>query len=194
NANDIFEKLCALEQQLDNEKGSADGKLKILDSLRKELLILDSIAKTEEWPKIEKELKEDFYELEDLISKIKARGNDDSLNMDKIDILIREYKEKIDQIIREKNQKEAKELISDMNSLDFNLRNAVTGHAMDVKFLNHIDSNFGSYHWKNASKARQLINQGLQLVAAGRNTAIRPILVEIIALMPENEKQKDTLE
>ncbi|MDR1896021.1 MAG: Hsp70 family protein [Prevotellaceae bacterium] len=194
NANDIFEKLCALEQQLDNEKGSADGKLKILDGLRKELLILDSVEKTEEWPKIEKELKDTFYELEDLIAKIKTLGEQDRLNMDKVDAHIREYKEKIDQIIKEKNQKEAKELISDMNSLDFNLRNTVTDNAMDVQFLNYIDGNFGSYHWKNASKARQLINQGLQLAAAGKKAAIRPILVEIFALMPESEKPKDTLE
>jgi molecular chaperone DnaK len=67
NANDVSEKLEALEEQLENEKGSADGKMKILDGLRKELLKLDSAEKVAEWPKVEEELKDAFYELEDLI-------------------------------------------------------------------------------------------------------------------------------
>ena len=62
NANDVSEKLEALEEQLENEKGSADGKMKILDGLRKEFLKLDSAEKIAEWPKVEQELKETFYD------------------------------------------------------------------------------------------------------------------------------------
>lgn len=193
NANDVSEKLKALEEQLVNEKGSADGKMKILDGLRKELLKLDSAEKVAEWPKVEQELKEAFYELEDLVEKIKANSDDDDLNMDKVEAHIQEYRKAIEQVIKDKNTKEAKHLISEIGPLDFNLRNAVTGNAMDVHFLKHIDSDFNSYHWKDRNKARQLCNQGLQLATAGNTTAIRPILVQLIALMPDDEKPKDTL-
>ena len=103
------------------------------------------------------------------------------------------FKNTIEQVIKDKNINEAKHLISEIGSLDFNLRNAVTGNAIDVQFLKHIDSDFNSYHWKDRNKARQLCNQGLQLGTTGNTTAIRPILVQLIALMPDDEKPKDTL-
>jgi molecular chaperone DnaK len=193
NANDVSENLDALEEQLENEKGSADGKMKILDGLRKELLKLDSAEKTAEWPKVEQELKDAFYELEDLLEKIKANSDDEDLNMDKVEAHIQEYKKTIEQVIKDKNTKEAKHLISEIGSLDFNLRNAVTGNAMDVQFLKHIDSDFNTYHWKDKNKARQLVNQGLQFATAGNTSSIRQILIQLIALMPDDEKPKDTL-
>lgn len=193
NANDVSEKLEALEEQLENEKGSADGKMKILDGLRKELLKLDSAEKVAEWPKVEQELKDAFYELEDLVEKIKAHSDDEDLNIDKVETHIQEYKKTIEQVIKDKNTKEAKHLISEIGSLDFNLRNAVTGNAMDVQFLKHIDSDFNTYHWKDKTKARQLVNQGLQFATAGNTSSIRQILIQVIALMPDDEKPKDTL-
>lgn len=193
NANDVSQRLEELETQLENEGVSADGKLKIQDGLRKELLKLDSAEKIVEWPKVEQELKDTFYELEDLIEKIKANSDDDDLNMDKVEAHIQEYKKTIEQVIKDKNIKEAKHLISEIGSLDFNLRNAVTGNAMDVQYLKHIDNDFNSYHWKDRNKARQLCNQGLQMATAGNTGGIRNILVQIIALMPDDEKPKDTL-
>jgi len=188
NADDVAEKLELLEKQLENERGSADGKMKILDGLRKELLILDRAEKSAEWPLVEGELKEAFYELEGLIAKIKANNDEESLNMDKVEAHIQEYRKKIEHIIKEKNTREAKELRREIGQLDFELRNAVTGNAMDFQLLRHINETFGSYHWKNPTKARQLVNQGMQMATNGRTTAIRPILVELIGLMPDDEK------
>lgn len=193
NATDVTEKLEALEEQLHNEKGSADGKMKILDGLRKELLKLDETEKNAEWPKVEEELKEAFYELEDLIEKIKRNSDDENLNMNKVDAHIEEYRQKIEHIIKEKNSREAKELTKEISQLDFDLRNAVTGNAMDVQYLKHLNENFSSYHWKDSTKARQLINQGMQMSTAGNTSGIRPILIQLINLMPDSEKPKETL-
>jgi len=192
-ANDVSANLNSLEEQLENEKGSADGKMKILDGLRKELLKLDSAEKTVKWPNVEQELKDTFYELEDLIRKIKANNDDEDLNMGKVEEHIQEYKKTIERIIKDKEIREAKHLISEINSLDFKLRNAVTGNALDVNYLQQIDNDFNSYNWKDKNKARQLCNQGLQMVTAGNTIAIRPVLVKLIALMPDDEKPKDTL-
>ncbi len=193
NAYDISEELGVLEEQLNNEKGSADGKMKILDGLRKELLKLESAEKTAEWPKILQELKAAFFELEDLVEKIKANSDDKDLNMDKVKAHIQEYKQTIEQVIKDNNTKEAKHLISEIGSLDYELRNAVTGNAMDIQFLNNIDSNFNDYDWKDKNKARQLVNQGLEFVTVGNISSIRQVLIQVIALMADNEKLKDTL-
>lgn len=188
NADDVAEKLETFEEQLENEKGSADGKMKILDGLRKELLKLESAEKSAQWPKVEEELKDAFYELEDLIEKIKRNADDGNLNIKQIESHLEEYRKKVEHIIKEKNTKEAKELTREIGQLDFELRNAVTGNAMDVQFLRHINETFNSYHWKDATKARQLVNQGLQMTTNGNTSGIRNILVQIIGLMPDDEK------
>ncbi|ATN06651.1 Hsp70 family protein [Myroides marinus] len=193
NADDVSQKLETLEEQLENEKGSADGKMKILDGLRKELLKLDGAEKATEWPKVEQDLKDAFYELEDLIEKIRHNSDDGDLNLESVNTHIQEYRTKIEYIIKEKNAKDAKELTREIGQLDFELRNAVTGNAMDVQFLRHLNDSFGTYHWKDTTKARQLLNQGLQMATNGRTSGIRQILVELISLMPENEKPKETL-
>ncbi len=187
----IFNKLDEYENQLENEKGSADGKMKILDSLRKELLKLDEADKATLFPKIEQELKDVFFELEDLINKIKQNKDDSELSMN-IDALLSDIRKKVDAVIREKNIKEAKELIDEISGLDFELRNAVTGNAGDLQFLQHFNQNFNSLHWKNPTKARQLINQAMQQVANG-NRNIRPLLVEIVQLLPREEQEGKTL-
>ena len=193
NADDVAEKLDAFEEQLENEKGSADGKMKILDGLRKELLKLDGAEKSAEYPKVEEELKEAFFELEDLIEKIKRNADDGNLNISQIESHLEEYRKKVEHIVKEKNIKEAKELTREIGQLDFELRNAVTGNAMDVQFLRHINDTFNSYHWKDATKARQLVNQGLQMATNGNTSGIRNILIQIIGLMPDNEKPTNTL-
>lgn len=193
NADDVAEKLEKLETQLENEKGSADGKMKILDSLRKELLKLDGAEKQAEYPKMEEELKEAFYELEDLIGKIKSNGADENLNMKQVEAHLEEYRKKVEHIIKNKDIKEAKKLIREIGQLDFELRNAVTGNAVDIQFLRHMNDSFSYYHWKDANKARQLLNQGLQMAANGNTSSIRNILVQLIGLMPDNEKPTNTL-
>lgn len=193
NADDVAEKLDAFEEQLENEKGSADGKMKILDGLRKELLKLEGAEKSAEYPKVEEELKEAFYELEDLIEKIKRNADEGNLNIRQIESHLEEYRKKVEHIVKEKNIKEAKELTREIGQLDIELRNAVTGNAMDVQFLRHINDTFNSYHWKDATKARQLVNQGLQMATNGNTSGIRNILIQIIGLMPDNEKPTNTL-
>jgi molecular chaperone DnaK len=185
--------LDGLESQLENEKGSADGRLKILDGLRKELLKLEVIEKSEEWSKIEQDLKNSFYELDDLIDKIKANSDDENLNMEKIEAHVMEYRNRVEQIIKEKDNSEAKKLIQEIGQMDFNIRNAVTGNALDVQLLSHFNESFNSFHWTNANKARQLLNQGMQMATAGETAGIRQILVQLIGLLPDNEKPKDTL-
>lgn len=193
NASEITSILSDLEKQLENEKGNADGRMMIYENLRKELLKLDELEKTAEWPQLESDLKSAFFDLEDLISKIKNNSDDGELNMSKVEAHISEYKSSVESVIRAKDSKEARRLTREIGQLDFELRNAVTGNAMDVQFLRIIDNEFDTYHWKDRNRARQLVNQGLALSTQGRTTAIRPILVEIINLMPEDEKPGGTL-
>ncbi|MDR0368090.1 MAG: Hsp70 family protein [Bacteroidales bacterium] len=191
-ANDISERLENLEKQLEHEKGSADGRLKIFDALRKELLLLEALEKAQEWPAVEQELKDTYFEFEDLVQKIKQLGDSDKVNMPQINNMLIEIKQRVDLVIHERNKGEARELSSEIHSLDYNLRNTVTGGSQDVQILQFFDKCFGEFHWKDATKARQLINKGLQMVADGDNN-VRPVLAELVKLIPKDELPTETL-
>lgn len=194
NSAGISKKLNDLENQLENEKGSADGKLKILDGLRKELLELSKFEKENEWTHIEKNLKEDFYGLENMLMEYKKNNMVDSSIADKINMYIEEFKSKIEEIIKTKNIKEAKDIIEKIHASHFSILYEILGNELFVQHLKSINNNFASYMWTDPGKARQLINHGLQMVNNGDISSIRILLSEIFELMPEDEKSKDTLE
>ncbi len=189
NADDIAGNIQALEGQLENEGGSADGKMKILDGLRKELLKLDRAEKSAEWPKIEEELKQAFFRLEDLVKAIRLNSEDSNLNMQQVEARLEEYRRRVELAIQDKNTKEAKELTNEMQVLGRELINTVTGNLMDVQLLHKINDDFGSFHWKDANRARQLLNQGLQMATNGNTSGIRNILIQVFDLMPEVERR-----
>ena len=49
-----------ISEKLDNKGGGDSGKLEVQDNLLKELRTLDKLDSETEWPKVEKELKENF--------------------------------------------------------------------------------------------------------------------------------------
>ena len=162
NANDVLEKLEALEEQLENEKGSADGKMKILDGLRKELLKLDSAEKIAEWPKVKEQLKKSFYDLEELINKLKENGDDEGFNTDKLEAEISEYRHTVETLISQEPSdkvKIAKELIGKMDAT----RTILLIHLIPEEFIRNFDRQFSQIHWLNPNKAKSLINSGLSI-------------------------------
>lgn len=188
NRKDLKEQLEKLKDDIDTIGTTADGRLRIMDEYRKILLELDKTSKASEWPKVEQELKKAYFELEDLVEKIKRNGDVSNLNIQQIETLLQEIKRKVEYIIKEKSVKEAKELNREIERLDFEIRNMVTDNAIDAQFLRQINDTFNSYHWKNPTKARQLVNQGMQMIVNGNTRALRPILVELVSLMQEDEK------
>lgn len=192
NANDVSEKLEALVAQLENEKGSADGKMKILDGLRKELLKLDNAEKIAEWPKVEQQLKDAFYDLEDLIGKIKTNNDDEDFNIEQLEAHIQEYKKTIEHIIEHKEIKGAKELTEEILGLDREIRNEVSGGILDKSRVEYHDSEFNNLKWKDKNKARILVNQGLSMIAEGKTSQLKPILYQIWDLRIDYKEGEDT--
>lgn len=179
NSQEIADTLGDLQKQLNNEQGSADGRFKILDNLRKELLKLDALEKQEEWPKVESSLKDSFYQLEDLISKFEQDGDIENYNIPKLKAHIAEYKNKIEYIIKNKNIKEAKELTEEIIVLIIEITNALTDGDMDRRRLEYHDREFHNLEWKDSNKARVLVNQGMGLIAEGKTSQLRPLLHQI---------------
>lgn len=188
----IIGRLDELEGQLENEKGSTDGKFKILDNLRKELRTLDTLEQEAEWPKVEKELKDSFYSLEDLLKEVQSNTADNNLNMNAVNAHIQEFRQKIEHIIKAKDIKAGKELIQEIGQLDFALRDAASGGMMDVMVIQHINEDFSNIKWKDAGKARVLLNQAIQSINNGKLGNLRPLVGQIIDVMDRESAKEFT--
>jgi len=196
-ATDILARLETLDQQLENEKGSPDGRLKIFADLQKELLKLDPLEKEKGWIQLEQNLKDAFFAFEDMVYKIKASGYTMDLNIEKVDAQMHEFKLKVESIIKEKNKAEAKAL-TDMLfwTRDALIYESTQGQA-DIARIQWHDANFDNINeirWKDKTKARALINMGLQAISNGETLKLRKLLHEIWDLRILRTDDGDTLE
>ncbi len=188
----IISNINVIAEQLEHKGGADSGKLEVQDNLLKELRALDKLDCETEWPKVEKELKENFYDLEELLDKVKSNDDEGNLKMVTIEAHMEEFKVKIEQIIKEKSIIHAKELIEEIDSLDFNIRDILAGPQMDISMINNINSNFSSTNWKDSTKARTLLNQAIQSINNGNVSNLRPILIQILDVMDRDDAEKLT--
>ena len=53
------------------------------------------------------------------------------------------------------------------------------------------NNNFGHYRWKDATRARQLVNQGMSIISTNPTVEqLQPIAAQLIELMPDDEASK----
>lgn len=185
NINDIAE-------QLEHKGGGDSGKLEVQDNLLKELRAIDKLDTEMEWPKVEKELKEKFYNLEELLDKIEKNDDEGDLKMEAIHAHIKEFKIKIEQIIKIKDVIHAHELIKEISSLDWDIRDILAGPQMDISMIHNINSTFSDINWKDSNKARTLLNQGIQAINNGNTSNLRQLLIQIIGVMVLEDAEKLT--
>ena len=165
NNNQLLEKcisdLNVLLKDFKNEEGSENGKIRILDDLRKIRLIIEGEADKDEWPKTKQELKDSYYKAEEIVEQITNSGLGSNLNMQKVNAQLHDFNTKVDQIIIAEDSQMAKETIENID--DF-IR-AIIGGVMpddgerEANFIKYADDNFATIIWINASRAREHINQ-----------------------------------
>ena len=168
--------LTELEKKFDNSKNDVDGKQEVLTNLRKTLKTIDDLNETTEWPKLEEELKEEFYRLE---KANKDLGNDRSTQV------LNQLRIQLEEVLKKQDIKLGKALAEEIHSVYFQL----TFVYQLINFIRHHNQNFGSYHWQDSNRARQLLNEGLRQI--GENPAtedLHPIVLDLINLLPNEEK------
>lgn len=100
---------------------------------------------------------------------------------------VEELRNQTDQVIRKKDIQMGRQLLSDIGSLFI----GVTLIYQLIGFVQHHSRNFGQYAWKDANRARQLLNQGMEMVSNNPEVdSLHPLVCAVIELMdmPENEK------
>jgi molecular chaperone DnaK len=174
--NDIAE----LEKKFDNSKNDVDGKQEVLTNLRKTLKTIDELNETTEWPKLEEELKEEFYKLE---KANKDLGNDRSTQV------VNQLQKQLEEVLNNPNETEkiklGKHLLDEINSVFVQL----TLIYQLIGMVRNYNSNFGNYNWINSQRARSVINEGLQIIGDQPTVEdLQPIVRQIFDLLEEKER------
>lgn len=168
--------IAELERKFENSKNDVDGKQEVLTNLRKTLKTIDELSETTEWPKLEDELKEEFYRLE--------KTNKD-LGNDKTTQIVNQLRSQLEEVLKSQDIKLGKALAEEIHSVFFQM----TLVYQLINFIRQHNQHFGSYHWKDSHRARQLLNEGLQQIGENPTTEdLHPIVVDLINLLPNDEK------
>jgi len=184
----LKERLEGLSEQLDNGGENTDTRMEVLENLRKLCLELDKLEEDLKWPAVEKSLTESFYEFKDLCAKVKGVPDVDHASIDRI---LHDFERQVPEVIKTKNVTLAESLQEKISAADFKIRDEVMGVHLWIGHLNYCNDNFESLHWSNRGQARQLLDQGLRMIAAGNpsKAALRSIAIEVIRLLPREEQQ-----
>src|SRR5690554_5137972 len=168
--------IADLERKFENNKNDVDSKQEVLNNLRKTLKDIDELSETTEWPKLEEELKEEFYRLE--------KANKD-LGNEKTTQIVEQLRIQLEEVIRNQDIKMGAELLKEIIAAFVQL----TLIYQLINFIRQHNQHFGSYHWKDSHRARQLLNEGLQQIGENPTTEdLHPIVIELINLLPNNER------
>jgi len=150
-----------IKTEFDNEQGSEEGKIKLLNNLRKIRLVLDKHESAKEWPDIKQKLKDSYYSAEELIEKIKSEELGKELNMSKVEERIQDFKDKLEKIIKIEEVEMAKEAIDDIDNFINALIDVIMPGVRESAYIKYITDNFSTITWTNPSKAKEFLNKAI---------------------------------
>ena len=167
-----------LSRELGSVKDLASGgndPMRAQSNLKKLLRKIEELDDSTEWQRVEKELREEFERLE--------KAQDDWGN-DKSAQLVSQIRGQVDNVIRIKDVRLGREILDQINSLFVHL----TLLYQCMGLIRDCNKRFGSIRWKDSSRARQLINRGMEEMNNQPSVdKLHPIACGLIDLMPNEE-------
>lgn len=171
-------KLSELEQQLENvqkEFENSSEKKAVLQHLKEVLRKIEDLYAGSEWDRLEKKLRKQFERLEESQQKY---GDSQTGNV------VIQLQNAIDQVIRDKDVKLGKELLEQIDSLDYKL--SMVEYFMAWIYNWH--TTFDSKSWKDRGHARQLVNRGMEIINENPTAEkLNPIVGQLVKLLPDVE-------
>lgn len=160
------------------ESGNSGERKAVLQHLKKVLRKIENLDESTEWQRLERELRDEFDRLETAQREL---GNDKTAR------LVEQLRQQTDKVIRTMDVKMGRETLDAISSLFVQL--TLVYQCMAVIRDSH--ERFGSIRWTDASRARQLVNQGLDAMA-GQPTSERllPIARGLLRLMPKDDQTR----
>lgn len=167
----------SLQNDLDvvkEEARNSSEKKAVLQHLKEVLRKIEDRDDETEWDRVEAELREEFERLE------KAQND---LGNEKTAQIVEQLRKQTDQAIRAKDVKVGKDTLEQINSLFIHL----TLLYQCMGFIEHYNRIFASINWNDSSRARQLLNKGLDAIKNSPSVdTLHPIVCSLIDLMPSD--------
>lgn len=162
-------------EKVKEEYANSSEKKMVLQHLKEVLRKIENLDSNTEWQRLEKELREEFDRLE------KAQQD---LGNNKTAQLVEQLRIQTDKVIREKDVRIGREILEQISPLFVHL----TMVYQCMGLIQDCHRRFGDIRWKDSSRARQLINKGLEEMN-GQPTVekLHPIVCSLIDLMPDEE-------
>jgi molecular chaperone DnaK len=178
------EKIKQLQELFENGKGNPTTRTQVMEELRKVMIELEAEQTKNEFPKIETELEEAL----EYVNTVNTRYGDNRTSS-----ALLQLEEQTKVIIKNKNTKSAKDLISQLYSLAFAINFQQLGYLIgSVKYW---DDNFNTTNWTNKSKATQLMTEAKQNIVSNPSKAkLQQIVGELFLLLPDGTPPPRELE
>ena len=166
-----------LNSVIEENKNSQEKKA-VLQHLKEVLRKIEDEDAGTEWERLEKKIREEFERLE------KA---DRELGNEKSHQLVSQFRNQADQVIRSKNVLMGREVLEQIETLFFQLTSVY--HFM--AWIRDWNNRFGQIRWQDRNRARQLLNQGIDVINNHATAeTLQPIIGNIVDLLPPEEKGK----
>ena len=176
NLQKIEAELEQIEKSFENNKNDVDAKSEVLSNLRKSLKTIDELNETTEWPKLEEELKEEFYKLEKVNTDL---GNDKTTQV------VNQFRSQLEEVIKAKDVKLGNVLLEEINMFFFKL----TERYQFIGMIRNFNENFGDYTWSDSNRARQLVNSGISKISENPDKEeLRQIIISLYDMLPNDER------
>jgi len=165
-----------LNTVVDEDKNSQEKKA-VLQHLKEVLRKIEDEDAGTEWERLEVEIREEFERLE------KA---DRELGNDKSHQLVGQLRNQADQVIRSKNVLMGRDVLEQITTVFFQL----TMIYQCMGLIRDCSNNFGRFRWKDANRARQLVNQGMAAMANQPTVEqLQPVAAQLVGLMPREDAE-----
>lgn len=162
--------------RVDAEAMNSSEKKAVLQHVKELLRKIEDLDNATEWQRLEKKLREELERVEKVQSEV---GNEKTAR------LVEQLRPQVDQVIRGKDVRAGRETLERINDLFVQ----ITLLYQCIGLIRHYHTCFAGVRWKDAARARHLIDRGLEEIATRpRMETLQPILSELLHLLPDSER------
>lgn len=171
--NDLESELNELRDYFEKGKGDEDRRKETFDKMREILIKVDDVSQGTEWDRMEKEIRMEFERLEKANNDLGNENTNESVN---------KLRKRTDEIIKLRDSSLGKDVLKEIETLFM----MITLIYQLINSIRRWNEHFDMINWKNKDRVRQLVNQGLSIIASNpTEESLLPICIEVENNYPE---------
>ncbi len=165
--------LLELQQYFEKGKSDEDRRKEVFDKMREILIKVDDLDKGTGWDRLVKEISHEFDRLEKANNELGNEQTNDALE---------KLRSRTDEVIRSKDINLGNEILEEIETMFI----SITLIYQLIGSIRRWNEYFSRIDWKNPTRVRQLLNQGLQIISTNpTEDSLLPICLECENNLPD---------